>query len=67
MSWLIGIGGGLAAIIIGLFVRKKGWPLFNRRPETIENDIAELDKEKEVADADIEDRRDAYHKRNPFK
>jgi len=64
VSWLWGIGG-LVALIAGFFLRGK-LPMFNRRKRTIEKEIKELDKEKEVADADIEARRAAYRDRNPF-
>lgn len=67
MSWLTWGGiGGLVVMVLGFVFRKKGWPMFNRRAKTIEKDIKELDEQKEVEDAGIEERRDAYHKRNPF-
>ena len=66
-GWLWGIGG-LAALVLGWFLKGKvsGWPVFNRKPKTIEKDIKELEKEKEVEDADIEARRRAALDSDPF-
>ena len=68
MSWIPWVVGGVVVVIAGWFLISKisGSQILKRRQTTIKANIKELEKEKEAADVEREDRRNDALDADPF-